>query len=229
MKNGRPLHHGNIQKALKKLGMEVEVQIFLGNLNEDTALKMEIIRIAYWKSVGIPLTNIADGGRGASGYRHDDETKKRMPAARVGRKHTPEALANMSAAQRARFARERDNGIVRSHSEESRKKLSESHKGIKHTPETLAKILAARERYTHSEETRAKIGVALDGKKRSVICIDTGVEYRSLCDAAKVMGASPSLISRVCYGKNKTAKGFRFQFLGAYHGPSIPFGNRGTA
>lgn len=55
-------------------------------------------------------------------------------------------------------------------------------------------------------------------KRRPVICLDTGVIYKSLVDAGNAHGIDWTAIQKVCSGKkyNKTARGLRFSY---YIGP----------
>lgn len=78
-------------------------------------------------------------------------------------------------------------------SEERRRKISEAHKGMRHTEESIAKM-----REVHS---------------KTVLCVDIGVAYPSVLDAAKAVGAFPQNISAVCCGKQKTCNGYRWKYV----------------
>ena len=75
---------------------------------------------------------------------------------RQGMKHTPEALAKMSAAQTGRVK-----------SEETRAKIGAAHKGRKHSPEEIEKHRQAILGTKASDETRAKMSAARKGRKWS--------------------------------------------------------------
>jgi group I intron endonuclease len=75
---------------------------------------------------------------------------------RQGMKHTPEALAKMSACVKGR-----------KHSEETKRKISEGNKGKKISPEAAAKTAAALKGRKLSPEMCAKLSAAQKGKKRS--------------------------------------------------------------
>lgn len=72
---------------------------------EEDALIHEKTLIKTFKEMGSELANYVDGGKGASGLKHTEEAKKKMSAARmgnkfnVGYKHTSEAKKNMRKAQ----------------------------------------------------------------------------------------------------------------------------------
>ena len=87
-----------------------------------------------------------------------DEYKKKLSELHKGREITPECRAKISKSNTGKKA-----------SEETRAKLRESHLGNKLTPESIAKRLATIEAnggYSHSDETKKKIGDANSGKTR---------------------------------------------------------------
>lgn len=51
--------------------------------------------IKHFQDSGARLTNISIGGEGCSGYTHSLDAKRRIAAAGIGRKHTPETIAKM--------------------------------------------------------------------------------------------------------------------------------------
>jgi hypothetical protein len=63
------------------------------------------------------------------GYKHSEETKRKISEAQIGRKHSEETKRKISEAQ-----------IGRKHSKETRRKLSEAQKGKKHSEETRRKL-----------------------------------------------------------------------------------------
>lgn len=75
---------------------------------------------------------------------------------------------------------------------EQRQKASESLKKIKKTPEWLQKIA--------------------DAKSKPVICLDTGVEYKSSLEAHRATGANKISIRQACRGIYKTAGGLRWRY-----------------
>jgi hypothetical protein len=77
--------------------------------------------------------------------------------------------------------------------EERRRKISEAHKGLRHTPESIAKM-----REVHSKR---------------VLCVETGITYPSVLEAASDVGAFPQNISAVCCGKQKTCSGYRWTYV----------------
>lgn len=59
-----------------------------------------------------------------------------------------------------------------------------------------------------------RYSVSSDGQIRPVICLDTGVVYRSCTEASKETGANRSYIGQCALGKRKTAGGLRWQWRG---------------
>ncbi|MCT8876664.1 NUMOD3 domain-containing DNA-binding protein [Shewanella xiamenensis] len=102
------------------------------------------------------------------------EHRAKVSAAGKGRKHTDEARANMSAAQkgltkppltsehRAKISAANKNRTI---SDETRAKLSAANKGHYVSSETRAKLSAAKQNV--SAETRAKIGASSKGRIKS--------------------------------------------------------------
>lgn len=63
--------------------------------------------------------------------------------------------------------------------------------------------------------------MSMENKKCRVFCIDNGITYSSLTQAALDTGCSKSHISSVCNGKLKTAKGLRFRFVDVSEKPEV--------
>jgi group I intron endonuclease len=106
--------------------------------------------------------------------------------------HTPETRARMSKAH---------TGVIRS--AEYRANLSRALTGLKKTPEHCAKI------------SEAKKGVNLGAKSpfaRSVRCVETGVIYPTLAEAARANGLQHSKISLCCQGKRHTTGGYHWEY-----------------
>ena len=89
-----------------------------------------------------------------------------------GRKHTPEAIAKMSAWQKGRPK-----------SEAHIQAMSECQKGKKHTEESKKKISEAQKGKTISEETKEKLRVAHTGKKMP----DAAVEKTRKANVGKIV------------------------------------------
>lgn len=115
--------------------------------------------IAYYWSIGCPLTNMTDGGDCGPtlpgelnpfyGRTHSDETRDTIRQSRLGTVATPATRAKLSAIHKANP----NGGTFRpghQWSDESRAKRSESQKGVLHTAEEKAKMSASAKRYLSS-------------------------------------------------------------------------------
>ena len=115
-------------------------------------------------------------------------------------------------------------------SAETRRKLSEAHKGqtawnkgVHPSYETRRKMSEAQKGHTawikgahHSAETRQKISESCKRKtlwnQKAVICVETGMIYRSGAEAAKSIGVSKMAISNAVRGVQKTAGGYHWKY-----------------
>lgn len=155
-------------------------------------------------------------------YANDKDTF--VPDLRNVKERTKESLKKV----------DRSNYVV---SEETRKKLRECQLGRKKSPEEIEKLRKANIGKTLSEETKQKIkdharhgsiteehkkAISEASKKRvrergickKVYCIETGIVYDSISEAAKKTNVGDdTLVSRCCRGKQKTAKGLHFKFV----------------
>ena len=133
----------------RKHGVRVEIAAIWAS--EAEAFEHEKFLISCFRDLDQPLCNLTDGGDGISGYRHSAETR----AKHFGKPLTDEARAKIGNANRGRVR-----------SEELRARISASLSGRIRPLEVGAKISAAKKgRTVISQETRARISVALTGKK----------------------------------------------------------------
>lgn len=162
-------HYNRIVAKLARLGMCVEVRLVQSGLEESVAFALEVLRIAFWRSVGVQLTNQTNGGEGASGCVKTEETKRKNSESHKGRKNNKNTIRLMQMAAQARWDADRVNGNI------ERKNLSEKHSGKTIPLEQrlrLSKKLTGRKlpeehkrniqrgmlasNYKQSEETKAK-------------------------------------------------------------------------
>jgi len=248
----------------RKHGLEVEIA--LCDLTEANAFSEEKRLIEELRALGEPLTNMTDGGEGMSGYVYTDEHRAAISAASKGRVRSTEAIERWRQARagwkhsddtRAKLSEILSGRVMGPPTEETRAKISSSNTGKKHSAETRAKISknrsgipAALEHvmsrvksrmesgYTHSEETKKKIGaanaLALKGrklaphvlnmlidmhtKKEPILCVQTGQVFDTAVDAQKwcvdqgFVHAKGGRIRRVCRGYGKSAYGYEWRF-----------------
>lgn len=163
----RNRHYVAVVNKLSRLGMCVEVRMIESSLGEHEAFALKKVRIAFWRSRGVKLTNQTDGGDGASGYKFRGKKLKRLREAH----RTPEARE----AQRQRM-------LGREVKDETRNKIRQIRLGSHHTDKTrrkLRRIVTGRKvtwgnkisagllGHIPSEETRALWRSQRKGKKRS--------------------------------------------------------------
>ena len=117
------------------------------------------------------LRNMTDGGEGARGYKHTEETKEKLGNLWRGKLHSKESKDKMSASAKTRKppsaeTREKISAAnrKRTHSLETRQKMSDARKGRPGRPnsiETREKLsLAAKDRII-SEEQKTKISATM--------------------------------------------------------------------
>lgn len=134
------------------------------------------------------LVNLTDGGDGVVNYVWTDEHRKKVAIASTGRRHT----------------------------EEFKQLVSSIHKGKVLSSETKAKISKAKigsKWYLAQREAAKDKGNSLS---RAVICLNSGVIYKSISHTAKELTLDSSGVSKVCYGKRKHYKNISFKFLDEY-------------
>lgn len=169
--------------GIDKFIVETIEQVDIGGLNLEERDKKLLAREQYWldatkcykSDVGYNSSSLADK------VSMTPETRAKIGAGRLGKLHTEESRAKMSAAQKNRppiseetrrkmseankgrknsdWHRQRisesKKGVPRS--EETRRKISESHMGLRPSKETLAKMSASQLGRRHTEESRRKI------------------------------------------------------------------------
>lgn len=137
--NARNRHHLGIQTKLRGLGLAVEIKIISDGLSEDEAFALEVDRIQYWKDAGLELANHTVGGEGVSGFKLTSEQKAKISLTHRGKKRPQEWKDKIGAAHRGKpkSAKHRENCVA-------------GHAHLRGIP--------------LSEETKAKLSVALKGR-----------------------------------------------------------------
>ena len=136
------------------LGMKPIITKVEENVSDAQAIDFECFLIAEMRDIGIPLTNMTDGGDGAQGYKHTEEHKKYVTQLFKGRIVSEETKQKMrkpkSEEGRANIAKARLTTTYRP-SEKTKQKTSEAllgraspMKGRKQSEEAKAKMSAWR-------------------------------------------------------------------------------------
>jgi hypothetical protein len=144
----RNQHH---ESVVAKHGKE-NIQIsFIPCSTEAVAFELEVGLIKTFIQNGVKLTNMTDGGEGASGHIHNKETKTKLSAANIGKTLTVETRAKISTALVGnRHAVGNQHGVGKVLSTETKAKISAASKGNQYAKGCIA-----------SEETKAKISAKL--------------------------------------------------------------------
>lgn len=154
----------------------VEVRILRQHMTASEAYAHEIKLIADAIDSGVNLVNMKDGGLGGSGFRHTEESRKKISSAQRSVKRTDSWKKNISKSLsgKVREGKTLEN-IISANKRRAGVKLSAERcaqmsallKGIKRRPlsdETKAKISAARKGQSLSLETRKKISISSTGR-----------------------------------------------------------------
>lgn len=104
------------------------------------------------------------------------------------------------------------------HSEETRQKIREALTGGHLSEETRRKMSKSRMGAgnsffgMHHTKESIKKGAMNQPHRRMVVCVETGVVYESMAEAARQNGIKQGNISCVCAGKHKRAGGFHWKY-----------------
>lgn len=96
----------------------VSVHLICKDIDEELAFFAEAERINQLKMLGHRLCNFSDGGEGASGCKHTDDTKQRMSAKRKGVPKPQSFIDSMTGRKRGPL------------SDEAKAKISAAKKGV---------------------------------------------------------------------------------------------------
>ena len=168
MKNMRNRHHMAITSKLTSLGFCVDVRVVVDQISEETALNLEIDRIAMYGMEN--LSNMTSGGDGLRNP--SKETREKISQSQKARFAKPGARDAVSRQNKGRVT-----------SEETKLKLAITSKGHRHSIETIEKMKAAAKVRGVSDITRKANKTALTGKKRAPFTEET---RKKMSDASKI-------------------------------------------
>lgn len=154
--------------------------------------------------------NKAIGGRINSGMIRSDEYKTKMSDSLRGEKHPMYGKHHSEESKRkmSESTSGKNHPMYGKHlSDITKNKLRESHKRENLSEETLRKMSESRKGKRLSEETKQKI---IESKYRKVMCVETGIVYDSIKQAASAVGCFSTNISAACNGRQPTAAGYHW-------------------
>jgi hypothetical protein len=178
-----------------------EVDILFENIPIELAKEKEKEFIALYGRIDLgtgTLCNLTDGGDGCNGWKATEETLVKMRAASIYiplPPQTPEVKAKRAASLRGQ-----------KRTEEQRKNISNSLKGRK-VPKELVEKMRATILLPHNIEKRRN-----QPNCKRVICIESGIVYRSAAEAGRQLNICRSAISQCCLGIRNKAKDLTFKF-----------------
>lgn len=197
--------------------------ILFKHLSEKEAKTKEIELIAKYKTNNSNFGyNITPGGEGYSGTdnpwfgkHHTAETRKKMSESRKGVPKDENWKRKISQSNKGKIV-----------SDETRRKMKKNHcdvsgknnpnYGNKLSQEHIKKMVKASKTQEAIEKMKQN-KVWYSGKDnpnaKSVMCIETGMIYDTVNDAAKYTGCNVTKISAVCHGSREHTKGLHFKFL----------------
>ena len=188
-KNGKSYKNcRRFNAAIKKYGWEsIKHLILYQDLSQEDAYKKEKELIKKYKSNNPNFGyNISLGGNTVS-----DETKKLISEKTKLAMSRPEVKEKISISQRNRVSPLKGRNLT----EEHKRKLSDSHKG-KGKKHTISSIEKMRKNNT---------------KKKSIVCVETGVIYESINEAGRQTHIDYRNIHRSCK-TNKIAGGYHWEY-----------------
>lgn len=169
------------------------------NLTEDEAYEMERNLISHYNSTDPKFGyNKSIGGKGPRGVFPSEETRRKLSESRMG---------------------EKNHFYGKHHTEEAKYKISIAHSGEnhyfygKHLSDEHRRKIGDGNRGKHLTEEQRIRNRIYNGANRKVRCIDTGVVYNSISEAARVNNCDRTGITDACRGKLKTSNGLRWEYV----------------
>jgi len=182
------------KRTAKKYG--VKVIIHRDKLQEWAAFEVEQQLIALYgrRNTGHGyLCNLTDGGEGQSGYVPSDESNVKRSEKLKGRVFSESHKQKIAESNRTRIL-----------SEETKKKISDSRVG---------RFCGENHPLFGKKKSKESIEKTAAATRRRVRCIETGVIFKSVSEAASFVEGSTSPISKVCRGTKPSYMGFRWEYI----------------
>jgi hypothetical protein len=170
-------------------------------VDEEFSFLVEQEYIDKLRRIGVKLANLTDGGEGNSGAVLTDEHKRKIAAAKIGKKRPPEVTAKMRATKTGKNTGA-DNPFF----------------GRRHSEATIARLRVTSGSRTHTEDAKRRIKESAQAtwsklpKTRPVLCLTNGVTYPSLNQAANQLGLHRRCITMVCNKEMHHTAGMKFEW-----------------
>lgn len=164
------VHLNNWIKSLLKKSVCYQILI-IEDVEEQKLNDREIFWIAFYKAIGTNLLNATDGGGGIRGFKFSLDTKRKMSASRLGRKHPPrskESIERLSAALK-------DSPLAKA----AREKAHAARRGKPPAQECIDRIRAYG-KLPKSESVKRKMSIAAKGKRKSPEQVRKSVQSKAL-------------------------------------------------
>jgi len=197
--SNRNSHHKAIQAKLIRIGSSMEVRVVADGLTNEEAILLEIERISFWKDAGADLTNMTDGGEGATGRACPQELRNKLGNPSM------ETSIKLSIAGRGRIPWNK--GVCLPEGCRSNSKIT-ARKG-RHSDESRAKMSEA-VKCSMTDKRRAEISATFSKK---TVCLTDGKTFPSNAAAAQYYGLRREKITDVCNKKRKTTGGGVFAYI----------------
>lgn len=212
----RNLHHRAIMAKLSRDGSGMDVRMVATGLTEDEAFLLEIERIAFWRSVGVDLANLTNGGEGTSGFPSHNKCKVFCVSTGEYFESAMEAAKSfnlgINAVSQACSGRsESANGIKFIYVEKP-----ELAKNSRESAKKRKKVNKPKSYFGSSTgfDVKGRKSSGPSKLSKSVICIDTGERFPSASEAARYFNICKSSLIELCLGKNgrRAVGGLKFSY-----------------
>lgn len=227
LKREAHIHKTRWIQSLINLGLKYEILVLEEFENNENLYEAEHEWITEAKRIGVRLTNHSNGGSGMTGYRHTAETKARLSLTSKGRVVSEETRLKISIANTGKHMSEESK--IKMSVAKKGKPLSKEHRatmslqrkgrpqpwklGLRHSEETKAKISLAHQgkvQGPHSEETKAKISST---RKRKPFIDSCGNVWQSTYECAPTLNVSPQAVRYALKKEGRICKGRTFKYI----------------
>lgn len=163
-RNGNRHFYNKIKKIQRIMGIDPIIKIQKDGLIEQYSHDLEVRMVAtigrHDKKKG-PLCNLTDAGEGISGYKHTEESRKKMSISHKGKTLSDETKAKLSKKQPIELVKRRADSL-RGHvcSEETKRKIGNSNKknGRIYSYETMCNVLEMCKQMNQTQVSK-KVGI----------------------------------------------------------------------